>query len=155
MASAPRCLVFFLPPCGLSRHDYCICPFLPPFLPHILSGSLPAGSGEVGEGNGRFSSAVPAWPPGSGLRRRLSGRGGGLVWTWGIRPGWVQRGGRTPCGKSVSMTKPGTEALTATEIGIKTHQTSDLALRFCKRLVPISSFVLHSSTWHVKVVCLL
>ncbi|XP_027766798.1 islet cell autoantigen 1 isoform X1 [Empidonax traillii] len=58
-------------------------------LPYILSGSVPAGSGE---GNGRFSSAVSGWA--AGLRRRLpicgpcrsggrSGREGwrGILWS--------------------------------------------------------------------------
>lgn len=57
--------IFPLPPAGrLSRHDYCIYPFLPPFLPYVLPGSVPTGSGEDGEENGRFSSVVSGFAAG-------------------------------------------------------------------------------------------
>lgn len=79
-----------------------------------------------------------------------------------VRPRWWPRldlrgsgGGRAPCGESVSVTKPGTEALTAGETGVKNRQTSHLALTFCERLMLIIRFVLHSSTWRVKVAYLL
>lgn len=50
------------PAVRLSRHDHRVYAFLPPFLPYVRSGPQPAGSGEVGEENGRFSSAVSGLP---------------------------------------------------------------------------------------------